>query len=314
MDQKILINELPGRFGTGTRHLIHRISFEERSLTVANAISTNCERHTAFVSIKRGDVAQGNLDAFRASFPKAKIVALDTTNPLQTADALFTSIVEITKYSGLRDTVIDVTSFRREELLMILAIVRSANVPQDTNCALVYVSAAKMADWMSGQVTGCHSVIGYAGEIWPSRSTRLVILMGFEFNRARSIIESYEPKSLIIGKGSRAESISIELAEKNDLFFRELRSQYDNVEGTFEFSAKSPTKVADEIEAAVKLDYDSNVIIAPLHTKLSTIGAGLYAQRHKEVQICYASVNSYNEQAYSTPGNDAYVLQLSELL
>lgn len=197
---------------------------------------------------------------------------------------------------------------------MLVAILRLVVQRGSTGGEIVYVGATKMAEWMSGQVTGYRSVIGYAGEMWPSRPTRLVVLMGFEFARARSIIDNFEPKTLVLGKGSRSESITPELAEKNDEFYRALRSQYDNVEATFEFSARDPVRVAEELEEAVPLDSSSNVIIAPLHTKLSTIGAGLFAQRHRTVQICYAPVEAYNEQAYSTPGAEAFLLPRDALL
>ncbi len=158
------------------------------------------------------------------------------------------------------------------------------------------------------------SIVGFAGEMWPSRPTCLVVLVGFEFARARSIIENYEPKSLILGKGMMSQSISPELGVRNEEFYRELHSQYDNVEGTFDFSARDPFSTAETLERAVCLDGSSNVIVAPLHTKLSTIGVGLFASRHPQVQICYASVDAYNEHDYSSVGGEAFSVELDALL
>ncbi len=197
---------------------------------------------------------------------------------------------------------------------MLLAVFRLIQIPSNTNCEIAYVTAASMSDWMSGQVTGYRSVIGYAGEIRPSRSTKLVVLMGFEYSRARSIIENYEPRFLVLGKGSKSESISEALHSLNEKFFQELRGQYDNVGKTFEFSARDPLAVAQEMEKAISLNSESNVIVAPLHTKLSTLGVGLYALKHREVQICYAPVAEYNEAAYSVPGRDIYLVPLKSLL
>jgi hypothetical protein len=58
---------------------------------------------------------------------------------------------------------------------------------------------------------------------------------------------------------------------------------------------------------------NSNIVIAPLHTKLSTIGVGLYALEHTEAQVCYAPVEEYNETAYSAPGRDIYTIPLASL-
>jgi hypothetical protein len=69
-----------------------------------------------------------------------------------------------------------------------------------------------------------------------------------------------------------------------------------------------------DLEKIIRLDSESNVIIAPLNTKLSTVGAGLYALRHKAIQICFPPVGEYNETTYSTPGPDAYVVSLADLL
>ena len=314
MVQKISIDELP-RALAGYSRLVCRISFEARSISVANSLFGKIgESVVAFASRKRREPANKNLAIFRGQYDNATITELDTSDPLETVDKIFDTISRAVSKTALDDTLIDITSFRREELLMLLAVLRQANLPSDTNCQLLYVSADTMSEWMSGQVTGHRSVIGYAGEIWPSRSTRLVILMGFEHARASSIIENYEPKFLVLGKAPRAESISDQLSSLNERFFRELRSQYENVDMTFEFSARDPLKVAEQLEEAVVLDDNSNVIIAPLHTKLSTIGAGLYAQRHKKVQVCYAPVAEYNEAAYSTPGRDVYLVPLKDLL
>jgi len=284
-------------------------------MAVAEALGADAfESVLAFASSVRGDAAERSHRAFRAQFPDCTPQLLDTADPLAVAASLFEAIKAEVAATGLQDTVIDVTSFRREELLMLIAILRLVGVPAATNCEVVYVGASAMADWISTGVTGFRSVIGYAGEIWPSRPTRLVVLLGFESERARAIIENYEPSSLILGRGSRSESITQNLFKRNDEFFRDLERQYDNIDLTFEFSARDPIKVATEIDNAIKFDGSANIIIAPLNTKLSTIGAGLYAQRNKQVQICYAPVGSYNEEAYSKPGKDLFILPLTDLL
>lgn len=305
------IAELPARLWTKARSLIARTSFEERSAVVARTAQPGMVRRgIIFASEGRSELAEARLSEVRRMHPNLRVVELRTADPLGTAERIDDAIKSI----GLVDAVIDITAFRREELLMLLEVLRSIDASKRRNCELVYVSAGDMAAPLSGKVTHCRSVVGYAGAMWPSRPTRLVVLMGFEIPRARAIIEAYEPKYLVLGRGLRSESITQALSDKNDAFFKELSSSYANIEATFEFSARDPRAVVKTLEHVVPSAEASNVVIAPLHTKLSTIGVGLYAQSHRDVQVCYAEVGAYNEETYSTVGNAAYVLPLTELL
>ena len=277
----IPVIELSPRLWKKSRPLIARLSFEERSVVVARAAPAGTLRTgILFVSAGRSDLAQKNVDEVRKRHPRLKIVELKTADPLATAQAIHQALTT----TSLVDAVIDVTAFRREELLILLAALREVESSKRRNCDLVYVSAGKMADPLSGKVTQCRSVVGYAGQIWPSRPTRLVVLMGFEIPRARAIIEAYEPKHLVLARGIKAESISQELSDKNDAFFRELSSNYDNVESTFEFSARDPGAVAAELERSIPNPASSNTVLAPLHTKLSTIGVGRLRERPTKIQ------------------------------
>ncbi len=266
-------------------------------------------RGILFASEGRSELADARVREVRNLHSDLRVVEIRTSDPLGTAERINEAVNSI----SLVDTVIDITAFRREELLMLLEVLRGIDSSKRRNCELVYVSAGDMADPLSGKVTQCRSVVGYAGEMWPSRPTRLVVLMGFEIPRARAIIEAYEPKYLVLGRGLRSESINETLSGKNDVFFKELASNYANIESTFEFSARDPLKVVKELESSISNSERSNVVLAPLHTKLSTIGVGLYAQRHRNVQVCYAEVGAYNEETYSTVGTSAYVFPLTQL-
>lgn len=306
----IPVTELPARLWTKSRPIISRMSFEERSTVVARtAPPAKIRKGILFASEGRSELAEARVSEIRRLHPDLRVVEIRTTDPLGTAEVIHEALNSI----SLVDSVIDITAFRREELLMLLEVLRSIDTSKRRNCELVYVSAGDMADPLSGKVTQCRSVVGYAGAMWPSRPTRLVVLMGFEIPRARAIIEAYEPKYLVLGRGLRSESISQALSDKNDIFFKELASNYANIESTFEFSARDPLAVVKALERSISNSEISNVVIAPLHTKLSTIGVGLYAQTHRDVQVCYAEVGAYNEETYSTVGTTAYVLPLTQL-
>lgn len=315
MFSKIATDELPGRYADRTERIIARISFEQRSMVLPRALQSARDLSgVAFASGERSALAEGHIVEIKNLYPRMRIVDLDTGNPIKCADAIYAAVRTAAKADGLRSTLIDVSSFRREELLILVAALRSLDLPSDTSGELIYVSAAKMAeDWLSRNVVAHRSIIGYPGEIWPSRRTKLVLMIGFEVERARSIIENYEPAEVILGMAGLSESINSELHTRNKSFFDDLTRQFEGIRHTFEFSARDPSATARDLESAIALDDQYNIILAPLHTKLSTVGAGLFALKHQRVQICYAQVSEYNELTYSTPGPDTYVIPVQEL-
>ncbi|MBF0448829.1 MAG: hypothetical protein HQL67_11565 [Magnetococcales bacterium] len=309
--------ELAIKYKDCIKRLIVRVSFEERSILIPRWLRGNPNiTVSAFFSKRHSDSANSNKNLFLKDWENTKPVALDTYDPIQSAMEISKLISKHAEEDRLQDTLIDISSFRREELLVLIARLRSLEIPKLTNCQLAYVCAEKMADdWLSRNVMSHRSVVSFPGEIWPSRNTKLVVMVGFgEIDRARSIIENYEPAQLLLGMGRQEDSINQELYERNKDFFSDLLRQFNGEEKRFEFSVSDPLQTARDLESVIKLDDKTNIIIAPLHSKLSTIGAGLFAHRNPTVQICYAPVEEYNEDVYSTPGDKIRIVPLSDLL
>lgn len=93
MVSKLAVDGLSRRWAGQQRHLITRISFEDRSLIVTRALASGgCLRCTGFASALRSEAAEANLKEFRRMFPAARIHELDTAKALETADALYTAV------------------------------------------------------------------------------------------------------------------------------------------------------------------------------------------------------------------------------
>ena len=305
--------EIAEQLSVGGWHLFNRVSFEARSISVAKAISGSLWRsHTTCVSKNCSKTAQVNLGDLQDYFGgEMAFIEIDTSDPLQVAGILKGAIDDFSSRAGKEAAVIDITSFRREELLMLLAMLSMLPPDITTNWSLAYVGAKDMGEWLSGKVTSIRSVFGYPGDVWPSKSTRLIVLMGFEIGRARTIIETYEPAEILLGMGRKSDFISEELYTRNKKLVDELALELKvNVQQRFEFSARDPLIVASELESVIQDAQRSNIVIAPLHTKLSTVGVGLYALKYPAVQICYAAVEEYNEEVYSAPGSHVYMVPL----
>lgn len=316
MIEKLEFDALGSMLENRPFHFFARLGFETRSIEIIRrSPQYEWTSFTCFVSKVRSEVAQQNLDASsgvktlnRADYE------LDTQEPIETARILFEGVHHFHDRARGAPALLDITSFRREELLILLSLISRLPRSDIADWHLAYVGARFMGEWLSGEVTEVRSVLGYPGEARPSKSTRLVILMGFEVARARRIIESYEPKEIILGMGRKADSINNDLYVRNKELFEQLGREFKgSIETTFEFSARDPLAVKQELASVIGDPARANLVIAPLHTKLSTIGVGLYGASEPLAQICYASVDEYNEAAYSAPGTDVYLLRLKEI-
>lgn len=160
-------------------HLAFRPSFESRSLSAFSAIArtAKCPVHL-FVSAKRSHLAEENLKLAREAVPEAKLIQLDVSSPIQVADAMRGFVEGIADADG--KVIIDISTFRREELLILLRMIAYFCQPS-FDCKFIYVEAKQMAKgWLSRKTTAFRSVIGYPGEISPSLGVHLIVMLGFE--------------------------------------------------------------------------------------------------------------------------------------
>ena len=88
-----------------------------------------------------------------------------------------------------------------------------------------------------------------------------------------------------------------------------IRSLIENLVGhveEFVFSCYDAVAAERAIGSVVAESEGYNTILAPMNTKISTLGAGRLALRDGAVQICYAQADIYNFRRYSTPGSEYY--------
>lgn len=297
-------------------HFLGRVSFEARSIEIPVMLkTTDWKSFTVFRSSRRSQLANTRFGTIEELLNgEVSSLELDTADPLLVARTLREQLLAFAAVARGQTALIDVTSFRREELLILYSILKNHDLGDIGKWSLGYVGTQDMGRWLSGKVTAVRSVVGFSGDMWPSKSTRLVIMMGFELERARSIVDAYEPGLVMLGLGKRSESISETLYSRNAAVVEQLAADIGGVVERFEFSARDPSQVVLDLEGALGNDETFNTILAPLHTKLSTLGAGMYASKHSEVQICYAAVDAYNEDEYSKPGTAVYVVPLQSIL
>ncbi len=145
---------------------------------------------------------------------------------------------------------------------MLLAILKLGPSRRMANWRLAYVSARDMGQWLSGEVHD-GSIRSWIRRRYQTvlRRTRLVVLLGFEVGRARSIIESYEPKQIVLGMGGKSESISDDLYYRNKELFDQLAREF----------AGSLEDLHSSFPHKTHLKYPKNWIASLITIKLQTL-------------------------------------------
>jgi hypothetical protein len=293
-------------------------SFETRCRTIADSLGSERLRHAyVFVDAHPSVLVATNFSALATSFKnRSSVFTTDIRDPLVTTDAIQQALISA-QNNGSKKLLVDITTFTHESVLIMLKSIQSRFSTLDVS--FIYVSAGQYstdkigdAKWLSKGIADVRSVLGFPGKTLPSQKLHLIVLAGFETERAQRLIERYEPTKISLGVGDPNESISVDHYKVNVAFHKKLAEQLGDVE-KFTFSCLHPDSTAKAIREQVAKHPGYNTILAPMNTKLSTVGAGLAAMADNEIQLCYAVATKYNEENYSTPGKDVYLFQLKHL-
>lgn len=293
-------------------------SFENRCLEVANRINAKQFQKVIICHFEDNyDEANNNLEKLKKLFNNHAVVILSKNDPLANYDKIYDQIIGC----EFNNILFDISTFTRENFLIILRLFRQQSF-RDKNLTLCYnpsdkyssLSGDELGDlWLSKGVQNIRSVLGYSGDFSPIKDLMLIVLVGFEAERAQIIIDNFEPNVLYIGKASQLNSGNAELGTINKYNFDKILKTNPGVHD-FEFSCKEISFTLNVICEIIEKNKEKyNIVISPLNNKLSTLAVASAVFKYPEVQICYASTNLYNIVAYSTPSNYLYVIDANEL-
>jgi hypothetical protein len=239
---------------------------------------------------------------------KAVRAFLDTTDPLKTADSI---IGELKKMKRSTTILVDITTFTHEALLILLFVIRRSCEGAKVTC--VYSSAKEYSvgdeiskKWLSKGIGSIRSVLGYPGAFLPSRKMHLVVLVGIEKDRAIELIGSFEPSFLSLGFAQSLDPSNAGNLVVAKHFFDNVRAIYGHA-NIFDFSCHDPFATKDTLLAQAKKHPGANTVIAPMNTKMSTVGAAFLCGEDPSIQLCYAQALVYNHKTYSAPGENFYL-------
>lgn len=312
-DLKDLTSQIPAKIDL----FICSASYEERCLSIPESLPSGMVG-TALICANQDHLnkMEGHLGRISKHFgDRSRQVMLRTDHPLTGADNLLAATKQI-HTSSPQTVLLDITTFTHEGLLIVLKVLAAVWIENDHRLLLAYSPAREYSvgleakdKWLSQGIRDIRSVLGYPGLLRPARKLHLVVLVGFEVERARMLIDTCEPDVISLGAGRDATDSRQAHLLKNIETLQRLSVHYPKL-NVFEFSCVDLNFTMTAIEQQTLKNPEHNTVVAPMNTKLSTVAAALYASRNKDIQLCYAPAAAYNPR-YSSPGEQCLIIEIS---
>lgn len=292
--------------------LIFGLGFDQRSLNVLELLEPlQPTKIIALTDSEIGRAVTDNLKRYQQIVGNNRCLVEASSHVLGIADKLS---MLIRAFDNSARIIVDITAMTNEMLAILIAILREHQRLVDVT--LCYTGATEYSYnsttqeiWLSKGVSSIRSILGYPGEQLPSQPLHLVLMTGFEVERALETLARFEPAILSLGVGARDESISKKHYETNLAFTEKLEEFIAEQERScatltkFSFSCIDPRKTKQSLQEHLSAFSGQNLVICPLNTKLSTVGASLYCFEHPEVQLCYTQPMEYNLAGYARAGD-----------
>ncbi|ELX4133047.1 hypothetical protein QJ368_001978 [Vibrio vulnificus] len=313
MNNSIVKNKILSELPESIDYLIACAGFEKRCLSMVDFLPRDRVKNVGLFSYKQfNQFCDEQKSAFNDKF-HCKEYTLDNSEPHTIADSFVAFFNDVELGAEKPNLVVDISSFTREAILIILKIIEINK--ESFSEAYFFYRNADVSDSLSDGIINVRSILGYMGDFDPSKPIHLVVLSGFEYERAKGIIEIIEPAKISIGLGGESESITEELRKKNQDFTDKLIAYYSSDDiFVFEHSLINLIDAKNTLCKVVNKYEDYNVVIAPLNNKISTVAAGLLGISNDALQLCYSQMGSYNIKDYSSPLDDCIIVNIHQLL
>jgi hypothetical protein len=319
---KIRLEKLEENIWYGNSAFICCSSFERRSLVIPNMVR-NISFSSVFVFQNTNFNVEIEKNAIEIKYFYNNAVTVDTKNndPLLT-DTKIKEVISLLVKNNIKNIIIDITTFTHEMLLVLLMNVYNKR-HQFENVVCLYLGAKdysineqKTEKWLSKGCKQIRSIVGYPGKLIPGYPLCLIVLVGYEHERATIMIEEIEPEYLVLGKGIPSdESLTHPSHKAPMLHFQNLLENFISRRSEtsfFDFSCSDLESSYENLNREIIKRTNVNHIIIPLNTKISTLAAGIVALNNKNIQICYGEPDTYNFEGYSIP--DEYVTIINNIL
>ena len=144
-----------------------------------------------------------------------------------------------------------------------------------------------------------------------SKKDHLIIVVGYEFEKAIRLIELMESDKLTLIYDKLESQLTSKNKESNQNYTKlihQMASAYDI--NTISISCNDSNAVCEKILNDV-LCKDKNNLIIPMNNKITTIGVAKTAFQNQDIQLCYSVPNMYNYKNHSKTSEDVYVFNVN---
>lgn len=312
------ISELLGQIepaGEKDTVLITCASFEERSAAVAQRLARNYVTEHTFIfrSTEYGDMGESPR-YFRliedkmtsVSINKPTVVNFSIDHSIPSMAQFEAYYRELNSTSLVRNVSVDITTFPRQELLMLLRVLGSQS--DHLSIRLFYGEPLRYCTedpggWLTRGVKSVRPVPGFGGVQPPNKKKNLLIMfLGHEDERAAITWKRHQPRKTIAIVPDPSYR-----KEMNGIVERTHQPLFTKLSPT-EFYPAVPARGIEESENAVLRIWEEHhesyyVVVAPLGTKLQTLGIYRAVRQRPDIQITYAIPSIYNYENYSVGVN-----------
>lgn len=315
------ITELAEKMKNREFSLLCCASFEKRSQCVPQALSVIPIKRVSIFSTEASKSICNSAEVIKSFFEnEVYLIKLRKDDSISISRSIANEINEIIN-NGIRDIVIDISTFTHEILLILLMLIYKKRKSFD-RITCIYTGAKDYSvgdpterKWLSKGCKDVRTIIGFPGLILPRKPTCLIVLVGFEHERAAKMIAEMDPELLVIGKGLPTnEHIISECHKAPMLYFHKLVNDMVSNRGdvrSFEFSCRDINETVKSLRKQIEEAKDFNHIIIPLNTKISTVAVALTALNDPKIQVCYAEPETYNYTNYSEPDDKVTIFDLN---
>lgn len=314
--ETVQISKLQQWLGGKADWCLFSISYEARSPIIRNSLLNAPVRFIGFHNANHSYNAEALADA------KKKIaglveVSLNSDAPLESLDAMRTAIATHITGNSPAKIAVDITCFTRESLAILIMTLRHI-LPSGSRIYCLYNKASGYGEspkdkehhgWLTQGIIGIRSILGYRGRVSLIADTHLILLPGFEIERAHGIIDTLQPNRLTIGEIDPGESIRPEFAPVVGEMNERLMNYYPEQKiSHFRFSSRDPTFTADSLLKCVV--ESENTVVACLNTKLAMMGVIIAALSDQNIQLVYAQPVQYNLKSLSKPSDEVLAFEV----
>jgi len=201
----------------------------------------------------------------------------------------------------------DITTFPRGELLTVIYYLRHLTIIDTIR--ILYISPKKYGKWLSEGYRYSTIPPFFEGPPTFEKKTALLILAGFEYDRAVSLIDDVEPSALILGRPHPG--TSKEFRDADEDIITKLKRTRRFTKEIYDIPANDPFLCRDSVKEIIQKNSQSHdFFVVPMGTKIEVLGTYLAYEENPNFRIIYPVPLIYNVVNYSSGCRDVYEVLL----